>query len=142
MHFSNFSDGNILNRIGFCDPQRAGAAAIPLPARRATSRIIMTWGNDFYLLWLDKSMTYSSACFNGTDELYRAQQNKYERILSKFTEKKSRCAGNRLRLGRLCRTRRRRQPPCHRPDHLAGPAQNSPPRDWAGPPTSSWKITA
>jgi cyclopropane-fatty-acyl-phospholipid synthase len=30
-------------------------------------------------------MTYSSALYNGADELYRAQQNKYERILSKFT---------------------------------------------------------
>ena len=28
-------------------------------------------GNDFYSLWLDKSMTYSSALYDGTDELYR-----------------------------------------------------------------------
>jgi cyclopropane-fatty-acyl-phospholipid synthase len=30
-------------------------------------------------------MTYSSALYRDTDELYRAQQNKYERILSKFS---------------------------------------------------------
>jgi cyclopropane-fatty-acyl-phospholipid synthase len=41
-------------------------------------------GNDFYRLWLDRSMTYSSALYDGTDELYRAQQNKYERILSRI----------------------------------------------------------
>ena len=34
-------------------------------------------------------MTYSSALYNGAEELYRAQQNKYERILSKFTQKKA-----------------------------------------------------
>lgn len=39
-------------------------------------------GNDFYSLWLDKSMTYSSALFS-TDgmTLAEAQQAKYERIL-------------------------------------------------------------
>ena len=39
-------------------------------------------GNEFYQLWLDSSMTYSSAIFNSTDEeLLSAQENKYERIL-------------------------------------------------------------
>jgi cyclopropane-fatty-acyl-phospholipid synthase len=47
-------------------------------------------GNDFYSLWLDKSMTYSSALFAGrTDDLERAQQNKYERILRRFVKPKS-----------------------------------------------------
>jgi cyclopropane-fatty-acyl-phospholipid synthase len=46
-------------------------------------------GNEFYKLWLDPSMTYSSALYAGTDELYRAQQNKYERILSKFEKPKA-----------------------------------------------------
>src|SRR6202012_587435 len=41
-------------------------------------------GNDFYSLWLDKSMTYSSALYKDTDALYDAQLNKYDRILSKF----------------------------------------------------------
>ena len=42
-------------------------------------------GNEFYQLWLDSSMTYSSAIFNSTDEeLLSAQENKYERILKKL----------------------------------------------------------
>jgi cyclopropane-fatty-acyl-phospholipid synthase len=39
-------------------------------------------GNDFYELWLDPSMTYSSALYkNENDTLYTAQQNKYSRLL-------------------------------------------------------------
>jgi cyclopropane-fatty-acyl-phospholipid synthase len=42
-------------------------------------------GNNFYSLWLDKSMTYSSGLFGNTaTSLEEAQGNKYERILSKF----------------------------------------------------------
>jgi cyclopropane-fatty-acyl-phospholipid synthase len=40
-------------------------------------------GNDFYQLWLDESMTYSSAIFDSADiPLFEAQQKKYQRILS------------------------------------------------------------
>ncbi len=43
-------------------------------------------GNDFYRLWLDRSMTYSSAIFgDGTDSLEEAQRAKYCRILSRTT---------------------------------------------------------
>ncbi|NUM60375.1 MAG: class I SAM-dependent methyltransferase [Bdellovibrionaceae bacterium] len=41
-------------------------------------------GNDFYSLWLDSSMTYSSALWTGLDpnaSLWEAQQNKYKTIL-------------------------------------------------------------
>lgn len=39
-------------------------------------------GNSFYKLWLDPSMTYSSALFDqGSDDLFVAQKNKYENIL-------------------------------------------------------------
>ena len=39
-------------------------------------------GNDFYSLWLDPSMTYSSALYrNDVDTLEQAQMNKYDRIL-------------------------------------------------------------
>lgn len=39
-------------------------------------------GNDFYALWLDDSMTYSSALFkNNHDSLEAAQCHKYDRIL-------------------------------------------------------------
>lgn len=37
-------------------------------------------GNNFYKLWLDESMTYSSALFEGGNDLFAAQQNKYRRI--------------------------------------------------------------
>ncbi len=40
-------------------------------------------GNDFYKLWLDPTLTYSSAIFeNETQSLEHAQLNKYDRILS------------------------------------------------------------
>ncbi len=39
-------------------------------------------GNDFYQLWLDPSMTYSSALYRQGDEsLTEAQHNKYDRII-------------------------------------------------------------
>ena len=38
-------------------------------------------GNNFYKIWLDKSLTYSSALFlDSGDSLYQAQVNKYKRI--------------------------------------------------------------
>ena len=40
--------------------------------------------NDFYALWLDESMTYSSAWFNGDEELTTAQKNKYHRLCAKL----------------------------------------------------------
>ncbi len=43
-------------------------------------------GNDFYRLWLDQTMSYSSAWFGGNpaQPLDRAQQAKYERILDRL----------------------------------------------------------
>ncbi|MDN3988014.1 SAM-dependent methyltransferase [Zwartia vadi] len=43
-------------------------------------------GNNFYRLWLDPSMTYSSALFQGdlSQELERAQEAKYDRILDQI----------------------------------------------------------
>lgn len=40
-------------------------------------------GNDFYALWLDPTMTYSSACFEGDahGSLAAAQERKYQRII-------------------------------------------------------------
>ena len=38
-------------------------------------------GNDFYKLWLDETMTYSSALFAEGASLAEAQRNKYRRIL-------------------------------------------------------------
>ena len=46
-------------------------------------------GNEFYRLWLDQTMTYSSALFDGTDgkPLEAAQTAKYERILEQIGAK-------------------------------------------------------
>jgi cyclopropane-fatty-acyl-phospholipid synthase len=41
-------------------------------------------GNEFYQLWLDRSMTYSSALFAEGDDLESAQSRKYDRILSRL----------------------------------------------------------
>jgi len=82
----SFSDGNFLNRLGFVIHN----ALVRRNSVAGSARNIKAHydvGNDFYQLWLDPSMTYSSALFAGTDELYRAQQNKYERIISKFGKK-------------------------------------------------------
>ncbi|PZO85064.1 MAG: class I SAM-dependent methyltransferase [Micavibrio aeruginosavorus] len=42
-------------------------------------------GNDFYSLWLDSTMTYSSALYKHDDEsMVHAQTNKYDRILDRM----------------------------------------------------------
>jgi cyclopropane-fatty-acyl-phospholipid synthase len=46
-------------------------------------------GNDFYRLWLDPSMTYSSAIFSGSETLQTAQLAKYDRIIDRLNLKSS-----------------------------------------------------
>jgi cyclopropane-fatty-acyl-phospholipid synthase len=41
-------------------------------------------GNNFYKLWLDETMSYSAAIFDGDDTLESAQNRKYDRILSRL----------------------------------------------------------
>ncbi len=41
-------------------------------------------GNDFYRLWLDPSMTYSSGLFANTGDLQQAQAAKYARVLAQL----------------------------------------------------------
>ncbi|PJE27818.1 cyclopropane-fatty-acyl-phospholipid synthase [Pseudooceanicola antarcticus] len=56
-------------------------------SRRGASKNIQAHydvGNEFFQLWLDPSMTYSSALFApGDDDLERAQYRKYDRILGR-----------------------------------------------------------
>jgi cyclopropane-fatty-acyl-phospholipid synthase len=56
--------------------------------RQARKNIVAHYdlGNDFYRLWLDETMTYSSAFFDGDlgKPLALAQQAKYERILAEL----------------------------------------------------------
>ncbi len=63
-HFDDFSDGNLINRIGFVIHN----ALVRRNSMAGSARNIKDHydvGNDFYSLWLDKSMTYSSALYNG-----------------------------------------------------------------------------
>jgi cyclopropane-fatty-acyl-phospholipid synthase len=43
-------------------------------------------GNDFYSLWLDKTMSYSSGIFCKKDCLLTSQSNKYQRILEQINK--------------------------------------------------------
>ena len=56
--------------------------------RRARKNIVAHYdlGNDFYRLWLDSTMTYSSALFDGDPQrsLEDAQRAKYERVQSEL----------------------------------------------------------
>ena len=58
--------------------------------RRGASRNIRAHydvGNEFYQLWLDDSMTYSSALFGaGPNDLTAAQNRKYDRILNRLSQ--------------------------------------------------------
>jgi len=81
-----FFDGNFLNRLGFVIHNAlVRRNSIAGSARNIKDHYDV--GNDFYSLWLDKSMTYSSALYQGADDLYQAQQNKYARILSRTGQK-------------------------------------------------------
>jgi len=45
-------------------------------------------GNEFFSLWLDKTLTYSSAIFDNKDQkLEEAQQNKYEKLINLLSPK-------------------------------------------------------
>ncbi len=81
--FEKFSDGNFINRLGFV----INNALVRRNSLTGAARNIKDHydvGNDFYSLWLDRSMTYSSALYAGTDDLDQAQQKKYARILSRI----------------------------------------------------------
>ena len=43
-------------------------------------------GNDFYSLWLDETMSYSSGIFCKEDCLKKSQSNKYQRILNQINQ--------------------------------------------------------
>ncbi|MDH3474504.1 MAG: cyclopropane-fatty-acyl-phospholipid synthase family protein [Rhodospirillales bacterium] len=63
--------------------QRLGHRLRPNSKRGSRRNIARHYdlGNDFYALWLDRSMTYSSAVFEGPGEpLEAAQDNKYRRM--------------------------------------------------------------
>ncbi|HLJ52818.1 MAG TPA: cyclopropane-fatty-acyl-phospholipid synthase family protein [Rhizomicrobium sp.] len=87
--FDRFANGSVLQRIGFLIHN----ALIRRNTLSGASRNIKDHydvGNNFYALWLDPSMTYSSALYRDPNaNLQQAQQTKYERILSKLPGRKS-----------------------------------------------------
>lgn len=88
-HFGGFAHGNMLNRIGFVVKDQFLRRNSVANAKR-NIRAHYDVGNDFYRLWLDETMTYSSALFAAREQrLADAQRNKYGRILSKFVSPRS-----------------------------------------------------
>ena len=79
-----FADGSLLQRIGFV-LHNTLMRRNTLEGASRNIRDHYDVGNDFYSLWLDPSMTYSSALFGGARrDLEGAQRSKYERILSRL----------------------------------------------------------
>lgn len=85
---------NLGLRTGWGEPGRLQAMQMRLVDRlvrpnslrgsRRNIRAHYDVGNEFYQLWLDRGMTYSSALFGPGDDLPRAQARKNERILSQL----------------------------------------------------------
>ena len=82
-------------------------------------------GNDFYRLFLDETLTYSSAVFESPDQsLADAQRNKYRRMAERAGLRRPARPRDRHRLGRLRAVRgRRARLPGHDRHHLEGPAR-------------------
>lgn len=82
--FSGFSYPNFWNTLKFRGIDRL----LRVNSIKGASRNIRAHydvGNEFYQLWLDDGMTYSSAIFDGEDgDLGRAQDRKYDRILNRL----------------------------------------------------------
>lgn len=78
-----FANGNRINRVALSLYNHV----LRRNSRSGSRSNIMAHydvGNDFYSLWLDKTMTYSSALFaQGATSLEQAQHHKYQRILGK-----------------------------------------------------------
>jgi len=81
--FTQFGEPSFWSRLRY----RIIDRILRVNSRRGSSRNIRAHydvGNEFYQLWLDRSMTYSSALFEDGDDLETAQQRKYQRILSRL----------------------------------------------------------
>lgn len=82
-----FAHGSLWNRLGFVLLNTVVRRNSETGSRRNIEAHYDV-GNDFYKLWLDETMTYSSALFKEPAALLAAAQRaKYERILSKLPER-------------------------------------------------------
>jgi len=85
-----FAHGGILNRLGFVLLNTVARRNSKSGSRRNIEAHYDV-GNDFYSLWLDETMTYSSALFKTPDAaLSEAQRAKYARILDKVGDARAR----------------------------------------------------
>lgn len=76
----SYAHGNLFSRLWFVLTNRI-VRRNSVNGSSANIRSHYDVGNEFYRLWLDPSMTYSSALFNEADTLEEAQAKKYQRIL-------------------------------------------------------------
>ncbi|MDX2482670.1 MAG: cyclopropane-fatty-acyl-phospholipid synthase family protein [Pseudodonghicola sp.] len=82
--FRGYAYAGIWNTLKFRVVNRLMRANSPRGAAR-NIRAHYDVGNEFYQLWLDAGMTYSSAMFApGDNDLNRAQNRKYDRILQRL----------------------------------------------------------
>lgn len=89
-HLEGYAHGGFLNRLGFVIMNSIVRRNSESGSRRNIEAHYDV-GNDFYALWLDETMTYSSALYAGKPlELAQAQRAKYARILDRFANPKSR----------------------------------------------------
>jgi cyclopropane-fatty-acyl-phospholipid synthase len=83
--FDHYSNGNFFNRMALVFADRF-IRRNSLDGSRRNIEAHYDVGNDFYALWLDHSMTYSSALFDcASSSLEAAQRNKYDRIVSRLS---------------------------------------------------------
>ncbi|PID61529.1 MAG: cyclopropane-fatty-acyl-phospholipid synthase [Gammaproteobacteria bacterium] len=85
--FADHAHAGFWNNLGFRIVNRLMRANSPRGAAR-NIRAHYDVGNEFYQLWLDPGMSYSSALFeNEETDLTRAQNCKYDRILDRITHR-------------------------------------------------------
>jgi cyclopropane-fatty-acyl-phospholipid synthase len=83
-HIDRFANGSFVQRLGFVLHDRVVKRNSVAGAER-NIKSHYDVGNAFYRLWLDDTMTYSSALFDRPElNLAGAQCRKYDRILDKF----------------------------------------------------------
>ncbi len=84
-HFGSYDQASSFNRLKF----RLVDTVLRANSRKGAQKNIRSHydvGNEFYQLWLDDGMTYSSALFQpGSDDLAQAQTRKNDRALSKLS---------------------------------------------------------
>lgn len=83
--FSGYAYASFWNALKF----RVVDRILRVNSKRGAARNIRAHydvGNEFYQTWLDETMTYSSAIFEGdAEDLSQAQTRKYDRILNKLS---------------------------------------------------------